>query len=580
MYNQQWNEQQPQMQAQWNGQQPQMQAQWNGQQPQMQPQWNGQQPTYGYGMNVPAYRETEQTRRMKDNFLFFGIGTLVYAVFYAFCMFKNDAGITFPLFIVASVVYLRCALIKLEIKLGKGSVFYIIGIMLLAVSTFCTDDGRIIFFNKVGIFSLMMSLLLNQFYNTKRWTFGKYIDSIVTMTFASIGELLQPFSDGARFFKKNNAKKNSKVMWALLGCVIAVPLVAFVVAMLSSADAVFKQVADAVVSGISFENIFEVMFRVALIFFGTYWLISYLCKHSLNETVADNRKGEPVLAITINSMLTLVYLVFSVIQIVYLFMGKMQLPEGYTYAMYAREGFFQLLVVSALNLVIVLISLSFFRDSKILRCILAIMSLCTFIMIASSALRMIIYIRFYYMTFLRILVLWTLTLLFVLFVGVIFTIFKKEFPLFRYSMVVVTVLYIALSFSHPDYIIAKVNIANAVHFRVQDNERYERTEDENFFLAENMYDDYNYLSGLSADAAPVLIPYLSELEYNFNKVYAQGDGNDIEYYTYYTDVSSYRQDEFGYFYLYNVNKSGRDMDFRTFNLSRYIAVKRIEEAKK
>ncbi|MFR8843973.1 MAG: DUF4153 domain-containing protein [Waltera sp.] len=51
---------------------------------------------------------------------------------------------------------------------------------------------------------------------------------------------------------------------------------------------------------------------------------------------------------------------FSGIQIFGLFLGKMQLPEGYTYAQYAREGFFQLLAVSILNLILVLVCLSFF----------------------------------------------------------------------------------------------------------------------------------------------------------------------------------------------------------------------------
>ena len=39
--------------------------------------------------------------------------------------------------------------------------------------------------------------------------------------------------------------------------------------------------------------------------------------------------------------------------------------------------------------------------------------------------------------------------------------YRESFPLFRYGVVMVTVLYLALSFSHPDYIIARVNIANA-----------------------------------------------------------------------------------------------------------------------
>ena len=60
-------------------------------------------------------------------------------------------------------------------------------------------------------------------------------------------------------------------------------------------------------------------------------------------------------------------------------------------------------------------SLLLFRESKILKAILTIMSLCTFVMIASSAVRMIIYIRYYYLTYLRILVLWALALLTLLF---------------------------------------------------------------------------------------------------------------------------------------------------------------------
>ena len=83
------------------------------------------------------------------------------------------------------------------------------------------------------------------------------------------------------------------------------------------------------------------------------------------------------------------------------------------------------------------------------------MSFCTFVMIASSAMRMVIYIRYYYLTYLRILVLWGLALLALLFVGVVVQILKEDFPLFRYHMAVVAVLYLALSFAHPDYIIAR-----------------------------------------------------------------------------------------------------------------------------
>jgi hypothetical protein len=503
---------------------------------------------------------------MKDKFVFFGPVTFLYALFYAFCMFKNGSGITFPFFIAASLLYLCFTLSKLELTLKKGSAFYMVSMMLLAVSTFCTDDARIIVFNKLGIFLLMMSLLLHQFYDTSQWKLGKYLCSIGILVFASLGEIWRPFSDGSQYFKDGQGRKNKTLWYAVLGAVIAVPLVALVVELLSVADVVFRQMADALLDGINMGNVLNILVRILFIFFAAYMLTAFLCKRTLSEKVKDNRNGEPALAITINGMLTVIYLLFSGIQIIYLFLGKMQLPEGYTYAEYAREGFFQLLAVSILNLILVLISMSFFRESKGLRIILTLMSLCTFVMIASSALRMIIYIRFYYMTFLRILVLWALVLLFGLFVGVIINIYRDNFPLFRYSMAVVTVLYLVLSFSHPDYIIAAVNIAA---------EHTDRTD--GFFLNEEPYQDYSYLSRLSADAAPVLIPYMAEQGYDLQAFYIQESAGELSIAERMRqgNLRRHLQGDFGYYYLKELQDSTDNFGIRTYNVSRYMALRQI-----
>ena len=92
------------------------------------------------------------------------------------------------------------------------------------------------------------------------------------------------------------------------------------------------------------------------------------------------------------------------------------------------------MAVSIMNLVIVLIGLYMFGESKVLKGILTVMSICTFVMIISSALRMIMYIRYYYLTFQRVVVLWSLAVLFVVFIGVIRSIYKREFNLFRYGI--------------------------------------------------------------------------------------------------------------------------------------------------
>jgi len=534
-----------------------------------------------YVVAAPQKEDTEYTKRMKGSFGFFGPVTFLYAAFYAFCMYKNGSGITFPFFMVGSLLYLCFSLSKLEITLKKGSAFYMVSMILLGVSTFCTDDWRIISLNKTGIFFLMMSLLLKQFYDTSKWKLGKYLISICDLVFLSIGELGRPFSDGGRYFKDRQGKNGRKFWYGALGVVIAVPLFLIVLGLLSSADAVFRELTNHLLEYIKLGNILNVVFRITFIFFASYLLVAYLCRRTIKEEVKDRRNGEPVLAITITGLLSVLYLVFSGIQIVYLFLGKMQLPADYTYAMYAREGFFQLLAVSILNLIIVLVTLAYFKESKVLKAILTIMSLCTFIMIASSALRMIMYIRYYYMTFLRIFVLWALAVLFLLFIGVIINIYKEHFPLFRYGMVVITVFYIALSFMHPDYIIARVNVANApmtTWYDEGDAEVWKKVwkewkGEESFFQASEPYHDFKYLANLSADAAPVLIPYFAYLDYDLGVFYKEDIRQEL-------DTGVMRKNKvygFGYYYLEYLQKRTENFSFRTYNISRHMALKNIEK---
>lgn len=529
--------------------------------------------------------ETEYTKRMKGNFGFFGLGAFLYACLYAFCMYKNGSGVTFGFFIAGSLLFLSLCLSKLEISLRKGSIFYMTAIMLLAVSTFCTDDWRIISLNKTGIFLLMMSLLLNQMYQTSSWKLGKYLGSICALTFCAIGEVDEPFRDGSRYWK--NRKKGGKTIYLVIGLVISIPVLLLMTILLSSADAVFRELTREFLEKFKAGNLFNVFFRITFMFFASYCFLVFLCKKSLKEQVTDKRKGEPLLAITITSLLTVLYLVFSVIQIVYLFLGQLQLPQEYTYAEYAREGFFQLLIVSILNLIIVLVCLSFFRESKLLKGILTVMSLCTFVMIASSALRMIIYIKYYYLTFLRIFVLWALVVLFLLFAGVIAGIFREKLPLFRYSVTVVSVCYLCLSFSHPDYWIAKVNIANApgeiaVESSDGNSDKWNRQDGDGFFEGD-YYHDWDFLSRLNADAAPIVLSYMEELGYDMSYFQKELEAAEtgvegMEWVAQtYGDIRRWRANGFGYYYLNELAEDSEQLSFRTYNISRHMAVKLAEQ---
>lgn len=75
--------------------------------------------------------------------------------------------------------------------------------------------------------------------------------------------------------------------------------------------------------------------------------------------------------------------------------------------------------------------------------------------------RMIRYIGHYgQLTFLRVLVLWTLAVLALLLAGQAAQVFSRRFPLFRYGFAVTCACYAALSLARPDYWIADYNLAH------------------------------------------------------------------------------------------------------------------------
>ena len=163
----------------------------------------------------------------------------------------------------------------------------------------------------------------------------------------------------------------------------------------------------------------------------------------------------------------------------------MELPGDYTYAEYAREGFFQLLFVCMINMILVLICLKLFDNNKVLKIFLMIISACTFIMIASSLFRMIMYVEVYQLSYLRYMVLFGLIVITVLMLGICITIFKSDFPLFRYCTLAVTILYLCFAFSKPAYQIAKYNLSD----------RYDEA-----------HIDYTYINSyLCADATPAIV---------------------------------------------------------------------------
>lgn len=102
-----------------------------------------------------------------------------------------------------------------------------------------------------------------------------------------------------------------------------------------------------------------------------------------------------VINIVLGSIVS-VYAIFAAIQFQYLFAGSGELPYGLSYTYYARRGFFELLFLSGVNILIMLLAVNWTRDeagagvslAKTFCCALCLM---TFILLASSYYRMWLY---------------------------------------------------------------------------------------------------------------------------------------------------------------------------------------------
>jgi len=506
-------------------------------------------PAEGSEENMPAAlpenKESKNVSAAKaETMKKIGPAGLLYAIFFTFCLYKNGSGITYPFYAAGSVCFCIYIIRKSGISWKGEHILAPAAGVLLGISTCLTDNSYIILMNKACFLILNLYFLLTVFFQTKGWELGKFITAMLEAVFGSLEKsIFDFFPDLKAWLNERKGVKNNQVFYILAGIACSVPLLAVIIALLSSADMVFKESIDLIFKNIKVWDIFCCLLWTAGVFLFSYGKAAWFFSKGLNETVKDRRTGQPVIAISATAVIAFIYIYFCAIQVIYLFAGRGTLPEGYTYAGYARQGFFQLLFVCLLNLAIVLAGLGFFRESRILKGILLTISFCTFIMIASSFYRMMLYIYAYYLTFLRIFVLWALCVIALLMTGVIIKTLKNSFPLFRYGLAVVVCCYLVLSFGRPDYWIASYNTTCAEA-------------------------DFYYLNRLSADAAPVIMTEASVQNYKAYKEWEEKGG---------ISLTEEAPDCPYYGFMERQERKADRMTLRSYNFSRGYVKKMMEK---
>jgi len=542
-------------------------------------------------------------KRFRENFAIFGTSALLFGICFTACFFRARLGISYPVFILAAIALIQFVGVNLrsiretaggvqesgEIAVmqndeGAGSdgkharriaVPYYIASILIAVTVALTAKLSMHFFSTVAIVLLLeVAFLELLFADTERGrSFEERCKEVLLLPFAAIANCMTGLLDGFGFLRKMKFFRNEKVRHIFLGILIAIPLLVVVLALLTSADMIFSSWTETALDHIFFSSNPYLACLLTLVIYAVAYGIMAAASRMMapkqagaQTTVVQGAAGElqekkgsnALTAITVTLLLTLVYLLFCGIQLYFLFGGgKVRLPDGFTYAEYARQGFFQLLAVTFLNVLILMFCRKAAGESRVLRVVLTVFSACTYIMIASAAMRMLLYVDAYSLSFLRILVLWFLGLNTLLVTGIILAIYRSKFPLFRYFVAVTAICYIVLAYANVDYIIAAYN--------TKSQEKMEKI-------------DIDYLTTLSSDAAPVLLPALNEI-ITAEKNGLPGNGAENSIARAYFELSEDRKLAIKMTcsnYVRNIAENEKT-DFRSWNLSRYRAQKMIEE---
>lgn len=370
-------------------------------------------------------------------------------------------------------------------------------ILFFASMVFIRANPALLVMNMLAIFYLLLMLVrlaCEASPKLRQFKLFQYANLIVDVP-------LKILNETGRFLVglvSNRAAKESKSSTKpiLRGVLLSVPILAVFLILLSSADPVFKQYVGSLfnphLSG-------EVIFRwgltafVATLFMGAYALIfmpsSEAKQESLEPDVKRYNLGVTEASIVLGSVATL-FLIFVAIQFAYLFGGSDLIANtGYTYADYARKGFFELMAVAAISLALIVVikntTTSHSKKQKhTFKWLSGILIAEVLVIMVSAHQRLSLYEEAYGFTILRL-----LSHLFIFWLAVAFGLLayniirEKSNQQFAFQLFVSALgLLAVVNIINPDAFVTKQNIA-----------RYNEV---------GKLDAY-YLSTLSADSAPV-----------------------------------------------------------------------------
>ncbi|MBU3158231.1 DUF4173 domain-containing protein [Clostridium frigoris] len=421
--------------------------------------------------------------------------TIILAIIYDVFFNGKQIGISIPIFYLMFMGFFLWS-IREEVSLKKNiGLVIIVPTLLLALNYSIHSNSILNYFNAIMILVLTtLSTVLIRYDNTN-WNSKKIILKALSRVIKVIPEnALKPFLLVKRIIKVRNAEKKSLNRNILRGLIISIPLLIVILILLTSADMVFKNYVINISS--IFENIkvWKIISHLLVVIIVFFIMFSYIWSFKYNDEedtdINQNVLWEPVTVLTIIFMINTVYLLFSIVQFSYLYGGSTNfLPLKFTYAEYARKGFFELFAVTVINFTILLCSMKYIKiynkvTSIISNVLLTLLVVFTINMLFSAHFKMTLYEQIYGFTYLRIFVHIFMLMLFMLLIVALVGIWNRKMQINKVLIIVALIMYILLNFVNVDRIIARKNID--IYYKTQKI-------------------DILYLETLSYDAIPEVI---------------------------------------------------------------------------
>lgn len=386
-------------------------------------------------------------------------GFTVFALISA--LFSVFAGLFggFALGFTISFCILFCVL---AVYLSKGSkpspyavLCAIMSLLISAVFTL-TSNGLVRFLSFIAIFALSAVFFEDMACCSRA---DGDLGIIVNIVYSTFGKIIPNMPRTIKSLLIGGNGKRKTLGKVIIGIACAIPALLIIIPLLISSDLAFESLVNRL-----FSNISSTIIKLVLSLILGWIIISFgfsMKKDAPREAKESTFSGvENIYVISFLSVLSLCYAMYMLSQLAYFFSAFSGiLPKGkFNVADYARRGFFELTAIAAINLAIIFISLIILKKSNA-----AVKALCTFVSIFTILLsvtalsKMLLYIKSFAMTELRIITCAFMIFIFIVFISVIIRIYLPRTQVLKTALITAAGILLILGTVNVNSVVAKYN---------------------------------------------------------------------------------------------------------------------------